>query len=284
VAKSSNATIGVLLLAGGAAYYLTRRDPITGRTVLDGPRPTTGGGTTAPPSYLVPGYTTVPTAGGGTTGAIISGGAAAAAAIIPTLIGTGAAAGTAAGTGAAAGAGAAGAGIGLAGALVITGIAAGAAILAWAIISKGLFRGGDEALHVSPARAEYLNQYNRALGLPDGSGQDDNALTLGFRTVGSTLFRSADGGGIPGFEVDRMLRRIHAADHVDEWKAAVADVEATWRAYDTLPATNSPAWRLRQLRGEVVFATGQTPAQLVTSALALGGGYDDLVTAYRRGF
>jgi predicted lipid-binding transport protein (Tim44 family) len=210
---------------------------------------------------------------------IAAAGASIAAPLLPGLIGGGGVAATTAGGGTAAG----GAGIGLAGALTITGIAAGAAILAWAIIAKGLFRGGEEALKVSPARDEYFNAFNKQLGLPLGNGGDDTALTLGFRRFAES-FKAADGGGIPGYEVDRMLRRIHKADKVTEWQAATADVEQTWRAYESLPATGGPPWRVAQLQGGVVFANGQTQAQLVAATIALGSGYADLVADYRRGF
>jgi hypothetical protein len=60
------------------------------------------------------------------------------------------------GGGAAGAAGAAGAGIGAGAAIAITAGAAGAALLAWGIIAKGWFRGGEEALHVNPARDEFI--------------------------------------------------------------------------------------------------------------------------------
>lgn len=69
---------------------------------------------------------------------------------VPVQVGIGA--GTAIG-------GAAVAGTLTAGALAATGIGAAGAILAWAIASKGLFRGGEEGIFVNPARDAFLANF-----------------------------------------------------------------------------------------------------------------------------
>lgn len=82
--------------------------------------------------------------------------------------------GMAVGTGAAIGA--IGPGSVLAGTLT-AGIGAGIGVLAWAIGSKGLFRGGEEALYVNPARDRYLAFFGPP-GTGPGSGFHNLAARL----------------------------------------------------------------------------------------------------------
>ena len=44
---------------------------------------------------------------------------------------------------------------------------AGAVLLAWAIVDKGLWRGGEEALHVNPARDRFLMRSSSLLPRSD---------------------------------------------------------------------------------------------------------------------
>lgn len=44
-------------------------------------------------------------------------------------------------------------------ALAATGIGAGAALLTWAVVNKGLFRGGEEGIKVNPSRDAFLLQF-----------------------------------------------------------------------------------------------------------------------------
>lgn len=69
----------------------------------------------------------------------------------PSSLGT-----TAIGTGASVGGIAATAGASVGTIAAITAGAAGAALLAWGIIAKGWFRGGEEALQVNPARDDFV--------------------------------------------------------------------------------------------------------------------------------
>lgn len=276
--SSNRGALAVLVLAG--AYVATRRNPQTGRSLADdllgGLGATAVGPSTSRTAPYVSSSGSSPagssSGGGSRTGAVIGAGASIAAATLPAVLGGGtAAAGGAAGAGTAG----AGAGIGLAGALTITGVAAGAAILAWGIIEKGWFRGGAEALYVSPARDTYLQAYNQHYGFPPS----DPALGDG------RGFAQACGEvGMPGYEADRLLRRIHAADTKDEWRAATDDATATFEAYESLNPAALPSWRVAQLQGATVFASGQTVTQLIAATLTMGSGYADLVTAYRRGF
>lgn len=57
-----------------------------------------------------------------------------------------------------------------AGALAATGIGAGAALLTWAIVKKGLFRGGEEGITVNPARDEWILQFGDTSWNPETSG------------------------------------------------------------------------------------------------------------------
>jgi hypothetical protein len=49
--------------------------------------------------------------------------------------------------------------LGLSGGLVATGIGAGAAVIAWGVIDKGWFRGGEEGVKVNPNRDVFLSQF-----------------------------------------------------------------------------------------------------------------------------
>lgn len=267
----------IVVLLGAGAWYLTKRNPSTGLSLADEILGASAGGPRlafTPTGASAPGATATSSGPSGSqkTLAYVGTAATAAAAILP-AIGIGGAAGGASAGGAAAGAGA---GIGLGAALAATGIAAGAAILAWGIIQKGWFRGGEEALKVSPARDEYLQEFNRQYGFPPQDPQ------LG---DGAGFAKACGAAQMPGYEADRMLRRLHAADKVAEWQAATADVDQTFKAYsDALAAPTLPEWRQRQLRGEVIFASGLNAQQLIVQAQALGSGYADLATAYARGF
>jgi hypothetical protein len=276
--------LALLVLLGAGAWYVTRTDPVTGRSVADDilqglglGSPSTGpiyGGLVdrpAPYSSSSPASGTSSSSGSSRTGQIIGLGGSVAAATLPALVGGG---GTAAAAGSSAAAG--GAGLGLAGALTITGVAAGAAVLAWAIISKGLFRGGEEGIHVNPARQEYLQAFNTHYGFPPyDPGLGD----------GRGFAKACGDVGMPGYEADRLLRRIHAADKDAEWKAATDDATVTFEAYERLKgAATLPAWRQQQLAGAVVFANGQTQQQLVAATISLGSGYADLVQDYMKAF
>lgn len=52
------------------------------------------------------------------------------------------------------------AGIGSAAAIATAGIAAGVGLLAWGIMDKGWFRGGEEGITVNPNRDEFLSQFS----------------------------------------------------------------------------------------------------------------------------
>lgn len=92
-----------------------------------------------------------------------------------------------------------------------TGIGAGAGLLTWGVWKKGLFRGGEEALHVNPARDQYLLQFG-----PPGTGDGS-----GFHTLAATLtnLTQEDGGGM-------LFRALIQADSLDELTAATRQIDA----------------------------------------------------------
>ncbi len=162
--------IAVIALGGGAVYILTRRGA-SGNTVLQdliSPQaaqaqsliPARGPGNT---SSLGPGATPRP---GSTAIGLIGASTAAVGSLLAAGGGTaaaGAAAATAAAGGAAATGGttaaAVGGGIGTAATIGITAGIGGAVLLTWAVWKKGLFRGGEEALHVNGDRDQFLLQF-----------------------------------------------------------------------------------------------------------------------------
>lgn len=109
--------------------------------------------------------------------------------------------GAAAGGGAGAG-GAAGAGIGTAATIGITGGIAGAALLAWGIAKKGLFRGGWEGIKGNQRRDQQLAQWGPP-GTGPGSGFANVAAFLTSKTGepgGGSLFKDLMSGDKQRFE------------------------------------------------------------------------------------
>jgi hypothetical protein len=222
-------TVAIVVLVGAGGYYLTRRDPITGRSVLDdwqrstnafGSRAETPTARTDP--WLVPGYTTTTTASGSQVGSIIGAGGAAAGAILPSLIGTGSAT--------------AGAGIGLGAALAATGIAAGAAVLIWGIIQRGWFRGGEEAIYVNPLRDQYFDYFIKSSSYAN-TPTYGKTVVLGATSIQTVRYNAflevARRAHVPEDQIDRILTQLYRADSKDEIGAAMAEVENTFRQYET---------------------------------------------------
>lgn len=137
-------------------------------------------------------------------------------------------------TGAGTGAAVAGA-AGLAGsaALAATGIGAAAAVLTWAITSKGLFRGGEEGIRVNPMRDDFLghfaplDQWRDARNPPGFSG----FAALVHYVTGS------DGLAVSVFRADREAS-FKAA--VDAASAALASDQARTQAGWAYLASISP--------------------------------------------
>lgn len=123
---------------------------------------------------------------GGVTSAALSGGAIA---------------GTAGGVGAGGTAAGVGAGIGVGTTMALTGGAAGAALLGWAIWKKGLFRGGEESLQVNPRRDQFTAQFG---------GSDNLAAKL-------TQITGQPGGGA-------LHAAMRSADTVSAWERAQAAI------------------------------------------------------------
>lgn len=91
-------------------------------------------------------------------------------------------------------------------AAVTAGVTAGAALLVWGIVSKGWFRGGEEALKVNPARDEFLGHFapldpwccDRVRGTPglawllNEMGAENGPLANIGRAYGDGLFRDLE--------------------------------------------------------------------------------------------
>lgn len=163
------------------------------------------------------------TQGVGLLGGLFSGGGAGVVADVAPNIATtaglanaasigGGAAGTAGGAGAAgtaAGAGGLGPAFGALASNPITWIAAAGILLAWGIGKKGWFRGGEEALHVSPARDRFLARFG-----PPGTGEGS-----GFQTLAALLTSlTGEGGG------GRLFRALTSADTAKEFNSAVTNI------------------------------------------------------------
>jgi len=204
-------TIAILLVVGGAAYLLMRQNG--GLLTIGGVTPSRLPSQQAAPIADLSQALPATPQSQNLTGALIGAGVTTGAALIG--------GGTAAGTGAA-GAGAAGAagGISTAAALTAAGVAAGAAVLAWAIIAKGLFRGGEEALRVNPARDAWFQYFVDAYFPGAGSSRQFEAYV-----------KASSDAGVPGDVAERLLAAVYAADTVKEFESATADVQQQFEYY-----------------------------------------------------
>lgn len=195
--------LGLVLVIGGAAYLLLSRRG--GFGALFGGVPATAIPSTpvsiADMTMAVPG-----TPRSQNVSALIGVGVTTGKAIIGAT--------TAGGTSAAAGgtAGVAG-GISTTAALAAAGVAAGAAILAWGIIARGWLRGGEEALHVNPARDAWFDYFVQSYYPGAGSGRQFDAFV-----------KASIDAGVPGDEAERLLSAVYAADTRKEFEAATAEV------------------------------------------------------------
>lgn len=106
---------------------------------------------------------------------------------------------------------AAAAGIGLtsAAAVATAGIAAGGALLAWGIVEKGWFRGGEEGVKVNPARDAYLSSFAQYDYMRDASNPP------GFYGLANIL-------AILGRH--ELFDTLNHADTMAEFSAAVNDI------------------------------------------------------------
>jgi hypothetical protein len=165
--------------------------------------------------------------------------------------------GAAAGAGAAGGAAAAAGGVGstIAGLATnpFTIAAAGGIALGFAIWKKGLFRGGEEALKVSPRRDQFLGQFG-------GPGHGE---TSGFHRLAAqlTAWTGEPGGG-------RLHAALRNADKVHRFEAAQAAIVAAYAQHGRTirsfamggfvpPGVVQPAIVHGGARGEVILPLDQ---------------------------
>jgi len=95
-------------------------------------------------------------------------------------------------------------------------VALGIAALTWAIGEKGLFRGGEEALHVNPRRDQFLAQFGPA-GTDPKSGFGRLAAQL------STWTKQPGGGS--------MFQALTKADSVKKYEAAQSAIVQAYAAH-----------------------------------------------------
>lgn len=206
-------TVALLGLGAAGLWYLSRQPAFASLRAPDG-----AGGLFLPPSDV---DDLLPAPGGSPgrsrTGQILGAGATVGTAVIGAWTGGAAAGGTGAGAGA--GAGAAG-GISTAAALTAAGVAAGAAIVAWGVIRRGWFRGGEEALKVNPARDAWFQYWIDHYYPGQGSARQFDAY----------VHAHVD-AGVPGDVARQLLDAVYRADTVREFEAATANVTRTFEYY-----------------------------------------------------
>jgi hypothetical protein len=218
-------TVLAVVVVGGIAYYLWSSGTLS---ALGLP----GGGPL--PSSRVPGadQTALAAPSVDRTGQIVGLSLATTSALLPVLLGGGTAAVAGGGTAAAAAGTTGAAGFGITTAAVTAGIGAAAAILIWGISQKGWFRGGEEALKVSPARDQVTQ------GLLDwvypGRGVHET-VPAGFGPVFSNPSNVATGttkfgwesrvtalalAGIGGAPAGQLIGAVDQADTMAEYEPA----------------------------------------------------------------
>lgn len=142
--------------------------------------------------------------------------ATAASAIGGLFAGGGAAAAGGGGAGLAAGVGG---GIGAGATIAITGGIAGGVLLTWAVWKKGLFRGGEEALHVNPDRDQFEKQFivihQQIMGPSTGRADTD---------MGEVIFYFDHDGS------QRLWHAMQNADHIDPFVKAAREIQSFMRA------------------------------------------------------
>jgi len=127
---------------------------------------------------------------------------------------------------------------------LVAGVFAGAAILVWGIVKRGWFRGGEEALHVNPARDELIDvtatipfahmdfpgsgwrvwpqirpmqKDGREVADLEGSGIPRSDWSqLRYESM-LKLFTTA---GIPAAETSSVIGQLYAADEMEEFEPA----------------------------------------------------------------
>lgn len=214
-------------------WYLTRKDPVTGRSIADDliapSQPTSPGfsGGVVPMGGVVGG----PSPSKATT--IIGASTAAATAILPSVLGGSTVAAGAGGGAAAAGAGA---GIGLAGTLAITGAIGGAAILAFGILHEGWFRGGEEGIKVNPARDAFFDAIIRSSSYATVPTYGKTPVP-GAQSIQDVRYNAflemARKARVPEGEIDRILTAVYKATTMQGFEQAVNDVQDTFQRYES---------------------------------------------------
>jgi hypothetical protein len=106
-----------------------------------------------------------------------------------------------------------------------TGVGAIAAVLAWGIAQQGWFRGGEEALHVNPARDEFFAQFARLDPQAGGSGFRGLAWLLhelGLQDELGARYGTVD----QPVAADRLHAALRAADTRAAFQAATDAIQS----------------------------------------------------------
>jgi hypothetical protein len=107
----------------------------------------------------------------------------------------------------------------VAGAVATAGISAAVGLVVWAISKKGLFRGGEEALYVNPARDHYLLQFG-----PPGWEFNSGAPVLARALTEMT-------GPAPGSDVSILWTNLMRADKVTTFQNATRAIRDEFAKY-----------------------------------------------------
>lgn len=162
-------------------------------------------------------------------------------------------AGTGAGAGGAGGAAAGvGGGIGIGSTVALTGGIAGAALLAWAIWKKGLFRGGEEGTQVNPARDEFFKSFQDQFG-----GGQFEALAAAFTEK-----------GVSGEIAERLIQALYDADTMKEFEAATNAIEAALAGAEAATTASTVAITQLTATADALKAKGVVSAQAMNTLQA----------------
>jgi hypothetical protein len=117
-------------------------------------------------------------------------------------------------------------GMGGVGTAMTAGIAAGAALLTWAIVEKGLFRGGWEGVQGNDLRDKFLNQLVQVYYPGSGVEMQYEAMVRALAEIGIV------GSGEPGSSVPnagQLIKQLYEADSKEEMRAAFAAWDSVFK-------------------------------------------------------
>lgn len=110
---------------------------------------------------------------------------------------------------------------------IIGAVTAAAGLLVWAIVDKGLFRGGEEGVKVNPGRDAFFQQFINwcATHVPGWSYGTTSAAQ---QPALATVFGIA---GVDGRQADLFIQNLYAAHTVDAYTAAAQSIAEALRPW-----------------------------------------------------